>query len=135
MMQFLLFILLLQIISSQQPIKSEVDLSGTWQDKKANNEWTISQNGVNIEIVNPRGVKLQGIFDGKRIKYIDQTVLIDATGPICRPFIGQAFEFPAVLKLSKGGTKLERKTPDTITKGTCTIRIGQSHPVVLTHGK
>ena len=131
----LLLCLVLPLSGTAQSAKPNLDLSGTWHDEKANNEWTLTQNGADITIVNPRGVKLRGKLEGKRIKYTDQTVLTDTTSPVCRPYVGQAFEFPATLKIANRGNRLERKIPDAVTRGRCTIRIGQMRAVILTRSK
>jgi len=131
----LLILLVLPFTSTPQSIQTGVGLSGTWHDEQANSDWTLTQNDTDITIVNPRGVKLRGKLANKHIKYTDQTILSDTTSAVCRPYVGQAFEFPATFKISKAGDRLERKVPDTVTKGNCTIRIGQMRAVILTRGK
>ena len=131
----LLIFLVMPFASTPQSKHTGVSLSGTWHDEQANNDWTLTQNDADITIVNPRGVKLPGKLDNKRIKYTDQTILTDTTSAACRPYVGQVFEFPATFKISKAGDRLERKVPDTVTKGICTIRIGQMRAVILARRK
>ena len=75
----LLIFLVLPFTSTPQSTQSGVGFSGTWHDEQANNDWTLTQNDADITIVNPRGVKLRGKLDNKRIKYTDQTILADTT--------------------------------------------------------
>jgi hypothetical protein len=59
--------------TSAQPT-SLVDLSGSWRDDRRGQTWTISQNGIEVAIINARGVSLHGRLDGHVVKYTDQTV-------------------------------------------------------------
>ncbi len=121
---------------------SATDLSGRWRDDSGW-IWTISQNGSEITIVSADGatthlgldgrvIKFTGALDGRVIKYIDWTVLGEASDdPSCQPYVGQRFEFPSQFKISKNADKIERRAPEGVSKGQCKLNLKRIPAFVL----
>ena len=109
-----------------------IDLSGAWRDDR-DKTWTISQEGTKITITNANGsTTIRGTLDGRIIKYTEQTILGEASDKPCHPYVGQTFDFSSQLRISKDGNKIERKTPDSVTKGKCKLSLKKIPLFVLT---
>ena len=110
---------------------SLVDLSGSWRDDRGRT-WTISQSELQITIEDSGGTKIRGAIDGHIIKYTDQTILGEASSQACQPYVGQTFEFASKFKISKNATKIERKAPESVTKGQCRLSLKKIPAFALT---
>ena len=125
-MSVLIVLIALIIVPSvgQTSLKSTsaIDLSGAWRDDRGRT-WTISQNGVQITMVDDEGTATRGTLDGRVIKYTEQTILGEASSKGCQSYVGQTFEFPAKFKISKDGNRIERKAPESVTKGQCRLNL------------
>jgi hypothetical protein len=109
-----------------------IDLSGAWSDDR-DRTWTVSQEGTKIAITNADGsTTIRGVLDGRVIKYTEQTILGKASDERCGPYSGQTFEFPSQLKISKDGNRMERKPPESVTKGKCKLNLKKMPLFVLT---
>ncbi len=78
-----------------------------------------------------RVIKYTGTFDGRVINYTDQIILGEASSQTCQPYVGQTFEFVAKFKISKEAKRLERKAPESVTKGQCRLSLKKSPGFVL----